>query len=58
MPIKNFQKRLFYILNAIYWFLICSPKNSQSKKRKKDFILIGKPFNGIWSISKTLNFFY
>ena len=58
VPIENFQKRFFYILNPILWFLTCSPKNSLSKKRKKGFSLIGKPFNGIWSISKTLNVFY
>ena len=55
---KTFQKRLFYILNPVLGFLICSSKNSLSKKRKKGFNLIGKPFNGIWSISKTINVFY
>lgn len=28
------------------------------KKTEKGFNLIGKPFNGIWSISKTMNVFY
>ncbi len=58
VPMKNFQKHLFYIVNPILRFLTCSSKNSLSNKREKGFNLIRKPFNGIWSISKTVNVFY